>query len=234
MIHSHSGHSHSGHSHSSHSHAGHSHSSADEQLAADSTVELSEQAKRNLKLSSKRAFPQNFWKRIVIPGEIMDRPGLSDRSLTSPISGVITHVHVQQGDIVKPGDRIATVRLVSGYLQQAQSDLFKAVRETEIASKEINRIQAMVDRGIVPEKRVIMLQQEIERQRSQIDATYQDLVTRLPSKRIQKISFLRFKSWFANLVIKSNLVNKSRCFRIINICTYAAMRLNGRLRISKE
>ena len=176
--HDHSGHDHSGHSHSGHSHAGHSHSSADEQLAADSTVELSEQAKRNLKLSSKRAFPQNFWKRIVIPGEIIDRPGLSDRSLTSPISGVITHVHVQQGDIVKPGDRIATVRLVSGYLQQAQSDLFKAVRETEIASKEIDRIQAMVDRGIVPEKRVIMLQQEIERQRSQIDATYQDLITR--------------------------------------------------------
>ena len=115
---------------------------------------------------------------MEIPGEIVDRPGLTDRSLTAPIAGVITDVHAHQGDIIKPGDRLVTVRLVSDYLQQAQSDLFKAVRETEIINSEIQRIDGMVRQGIVPEKRVIQLRQDIERQRSQIDAIYQDLVTR--------------------------------------------------------
>ena len=181
------GHAHAGHSHGSHGHshggAGHSHdhgthSHGDDGVAGENTAELSDQAKRNLKLFSKRAYPQNFWKRTEIPGEIVDRPGLTDRSLTSPIAGVITAVHAQQGDIIVPGDRLATVRLVSDYLQQAQSDLFKAVREIQIVNSEIERIQPMVARGIVPEKRVIQLQQDIQRQRSQIDAICQDLVTR--------------------------------------------------------
>ena len=156
-------------------------------MAGENAVELSDQAKRNLKLSSKRAYPQNFWKRTEIPGEIVDRPGLTDRSLTSPIAGVITAVHAQQGDIIKPGDRLVTIRLVSDYLQQVQSDLFKAVRETEIVNTEIARIQTMVERGIVPEKRVIQLRQDVERQRSQICLLYtspspRDLSTsRMPS-----------------------------------------------------
>ena len=178
--HSHDDHSHDDHSHDGHSHdhAGHSHGAAEEELDAESTVQLSDQAKRNLKLKSKRVFPQTYWKRIEIPGEIVDRPGMTDRSLTAPIAGVITAVHAHQGDIIKPGDRLVTVRLVSDYLQQAQSDLFKAIRETEIVNTEILRIQDMVKQGIVPEKRTIQLQQDIQRQRSQIDAIYQDLITR--------------------------------------------------------
>ncbi|MDB2687287.1 MchE protein [Mariniblastus sp.] len=174
--HDHASHSHGDHSHDDH--AGHSHSDSEEQDANESTIQLSDQAKRNLKLSSKRAYPKTYWKRMEIPGEIVDRPGLTDRSLTAPIAGVITAVHAHQGDIIKPGDRLVTVRLVSDYLQQSQSDLFKAVREIEIVNREVLRIQGMVKQGIVPEKRLIQLQQDIERQRSQIDAIYQDLITR--------------------------------------------------------
>ena len=167
-----------GHDHGDHSHDGHNHGGPEEGTADENTVELSDQAKRNLNLFSKRAYPQSFWKRTVIPGEIVDRPGLTDRSLASPIAGVITAVHAHEGDIVKPGERLVTVRLASNYLQQAQSDLFRAVRETEIINKEIERIKAMVERGIIAEKRVIQLKQDVERQRSQIDAVCQDLMTR--------------------------------------------------------
>ena len=175
--HDHGDHSHD-HDDHSHDHGDHSHDDAEEASAAESTVQLSDQAKRNLKLASKRAFPQTYWKRMEIPGEIVDRPGMTDRSLTAPIAGVITAVHAHQGDIIKPGDKLVTVRLVSDYLQQAQSNLFKAVRETEIVNTEIERIEVMVRQGIIPEKRVIQLRQDVQRQRSQIDAIYQDLATR--------------------------------------------------------
>ena len=136
------------------------------------------QAQRNLKLEIKKAFPQTFWKRLIIPGEIIDRPGLTDRSLASPIAGVVTQVHAQQGDIIKPGDRLVTIRLVSDYLQKAQADLYKAVRETDILNQEITRIQTMADRGIIPEKRIIQLRQDIERQKSLVESGRQDLLTR--------------------------------------------------------
>ena len=153
----------------------HDHENGDD---AGATLTLSPQARRNLDLKTKRIFPTNYWARLVIPGEIVDRPGVTDRSLTSPIAGVITDVHAQQGDIISPGDRLVTVRLVSDYLQKTQSDLFKAVGEIEILDKEIARIQSMADRGIIPEKRIIALQQDVQRQQTQAAASRQDLVSR--------------------------------------------------------
>ena len=71
--HAHTEHSHGDHGHGhSHGGAGHAHdhgthSHGDDGVAGENAVELSDQAKRNLKLSSKRAYPQSFWKRTEIP-----------------------------------------------------------------------------------------------------------------------------------------------------------------------
>lgn len=163
-----------------HDHAhdhGHDHDHGEDDDAGE-TLQLSSQAKRNLDLKTQRIFPKNYWKRLVIPGEVVDRPGVTDRSLTSPIAGVITEVHAYQGDIISPGDRLVTVRLVSDYLQKTQSDLFKAVGEISILKKEIERIRSMVERGIIPEKRLIMLRQDVQRQQNQAAASRQDLISR--------------------------------------------------------
>ena len=80
-------------------------------------LKMSEQARKNLGLVSKPARPQAYWRTIEVPGEIVDRPGYSDRGVTSPAVGVVTEVHAFPGDTVKPGARLFTLRLFSEYLK---------------------------------------------------------------------------------------------------------------------
>ena len=158
------------------------------------TLELSAQARANLKLSAAPASPQTYWRKLQIPGVIEDRPGLTDRGITSPLSGVVTQVHAFEGDIIRPGEKLFTIRLVSEYLQQSQSDLFRASREVEILKREIDRIQGLVKSGSIPGKRKLELEQQISRQNAQIDAFRQDLKSRGLSieqvEQIQKGNFL--------------------------------------------
>lgn len=141
-------------------------------------LKLSEQARANLALVSKPVKLQTYWKKIQIPGVIVDRPGVTDRGITAPIEGVVTQVHAFGGDIIRPGEKLFTLRLVSESLQQTQSELFKAIRETEIVDKERTRIGNLVNSGVIPGKRVIELDQQRNRQAALIDAHRQDLISR--------------------------------------------------------
>src|SRR5688500_6692865 len=53
-------------------------------------AKLSPQARRNLSLVSKPVQPQRYWRAIQLPGTIADRPGISDRSVPAPVTGVVT------------------------------------------------------------------------------------------------------------------------------------------------
>ena len=75
-------------------------------------LKLSEQARKNLGLVAKPARTQTYWRNIQVPGEIDDRPGQSDRGVTSPTVGVVSEVHAFPRDTVRPGDRLFTLRLI--------------------------------------------------------------------------------------------------------------------------
>lgn len=140
------------------------------------TLKLSKQARANLNLVSKPVKVQTYWRKLQIPGAIVHRPGLTDRGITSPIAGIVTEVHALEGDLVRPGDKLFTIRLISEYLQKTQSELFTAIRETEILNKEIDRVTKLVRSGIIPEKRVIELKQGVSRQAALIESRRQDLL----------------------------------------------------------
>ena len=151
-------------------------------------LKLSEQARKNLGLTAKPVKMQTYWRKIQIPGVIVDRPGVTDRGITSPIDGVVTQIHAFEGDIIQPGEKLFTLRLVSESLQQTQSDLFKAIRETEIVKKEIARISDLANSGVIPGKRVLELNQQVSRQAALIDAHRQDLLSRgLKQDQIEQI-----------------------------------------------
>ncbi len=158
----------------SHSHDHVSHAPADK----PKILELSAKARANLSLMAAPAKPQVYWRKLQIPGVIEDRPGLTDRGITTPLAGVITQVHAFEGDIVRPGEKLFTIRLASEYLQQSQSDLFKAKREIEILDTEMQRISRLIETGAVPGKRKIALEQQISRQNANVDAYRQDLTAR--------------------------------------------------------
>jgi biotin carboxyl carrier protein len=149
-----------------------------ESAEKQTVLEISEQARKNLSLVSKAARPQSYWRTVVIPGEVADRPGLSDRGVTSPAVGVVTAIHAFPGDTMRPGEPLFTLRLFSEYLQATQTQLFKARQETAIVQAEIDRLSGAVSTGAVSRSKMIELESEVSRQNTLIQAARQELLTR--------------------------------------------------------
>lgn len=170
-------------------------------------LKLGEQARANLDLVSRPVTLQTYWRTIQIPGVVMDRAGVTDRGITSPLDSVVTQVHAFEGDIIQPGQRLFTLRLVSEPLQQTQSELFKAIRETEILNNDITRLDELVRTGVVPRKRMIELNQAVSRQAALIAAHRQDLLSRgLSSAQLEQVesgNFLTTLDVFAPSIAES-------------------------------
>ena len=87
----------------------------DEPAAAPSDIlELSQQARKNLRLIARPAQLTTFRRTIDLPGRVVDRPGLSDRGVTSPAAGIVTAIHAFPGDTVQPGNRLFTHEAMVG------------------------------------------------------------------------------------------------------------------------
>lgn len=139
---------------------------------------ISAQARKNLDLVSEPAQPREYWRTVLIPGVIMDRPGLSDRGVTSPAVGIVADIHAFPGDMLLPGDKLFTLRLFSEYLQSTQAQLFTAKQETRIIDAEIERLSGLTQSGAVSQSRIIDLQSDKSRQSALMQAARQDLLTR--------------------------------------------------------
>jgi multidrug efflux pump subunit AcrA (membrane-fusion protein) len=158
-------------------------------VAEPKVLKLSPQARKNLELVSRPVVLQSYWRKVQVPGVIVDRPGISDRGVTSPAVGIVTQVHAFAGETAKPGDVLFTLRLFSEYLQNTQSELFKATRETELINEEITRLGKLAQDGAIPQSRIIELEQRRRRQAALIQAYRQDLLTRgLSPPQIEQIA----------------------------------------------
>lgn len=158
-------------------------------------LKLSLQARKNLELVAKPARTQTYWRTIQVPGEIVDRPGQSDRGVTSPAVGVVSEVHAFPGDTVRPGDRLFTLRLFSEYLQNTQKQLFSSTKEAQIAQEQLTRLSPLVENGGIPKTRIIDLENELRRQEAVIQAHRQDLLTRgLNPQQIDRVANGEFVS----------------------------------------
>jgi membrane fusion protein, heavy metal efflux system len=158
-------------------------------------LKISPQARKNLGLVSKPVTLRRYWKTIQIPGVIVDRPGRSDRGVTAPAVGVVAQVHAFPGDTVRPGERLFTLRVFSEYLQNTQSELFKAAREIQLLNEQRARLEGPAKSGAIAEAKLIEVDNQLRRQTALIQAYRQDLLTRgISTVHIDGITEGRFVS----------------------------------------
>lgn len=158
-------------------------------------LKLSPQARKNLGLVAKPARTQTYWRTIQIPGEIVDRPGRSDRGVTSPAVGVVSEVHAFPGDTVRPGERLFTLRLFSEYLQNTQKELFSSTKETQLVREQLERLRPLADKRAIPRTQIIELENQLRRLAAVIQSHRQDLLTRgLNPQQIDSVSNGQFVS----------------------------------------
>ncbi|MBY0231677.1 MAG: efflux RND transporter periplasmic adaptor subunit [Gemmataceae bacterium] len=114
---------------------------SEEGHAQGDRVKLTPQARKNLGLSVGPAeLRKEHWRTTAIPGSVVDRPGLSDRGVATPITGVVSRIHAFPSDTVKPGAALFTVRITSELVQNAQAELFKATRERELNEAVLKKL----------------------------------------------------------------------------------------------
>ncbi len=142
---------------------------------AEDRVTLSEQAAGNIGLTSAELKPRSFRRTLVIPGIVVDRPGLSDRGLPAPVAGIVTRIHTETGVAVRPGDLLFTLRVNSEYLQNTQAELFKTASEMALNRKQRDRL---AQGGIVPEAKLLELDNQHSRLEVAARAHVQDLLSR--------------------------------------------------------
>jgi len=139
-------------------------------------VSLTEQAVKNLGLTSRALKAETYWKSIAVPGILVDRPGFGDRSVTAPAVGIVNRIHRVAGDAVEAGDVLFTLTLLSESLHLTQTDLFKATQELKLNEDQRKRLASAG--GGLPEARLIEADNQIVRTQVSIKAYRQELQNR--------------------------------------------------------
>jgi cobalt-zinc-cadmium efflux system membrane fusion protein len=142
------------------------------------SVRVTAQARANLGVRAKRLEPTTYWRKIEVPGILIDRPGVSDRGVTAPVTGVVTKIHSHPGETVEPSAPLFTLRLTSESLHASQREIFRASQEIEIAKKERERLAELAESGALAGKRLIEIDNNVQRLSANVQAFRQELLAR--------------------------------------------------------
>lgn len=140
------------------------------------SIELSDQARKNVDLETAKVVIGPFERTITVPGIIVEKPGRSTVNLTTPVTGVVTKIYATQGQAVQPGERLFDLRLTHEEIVQAQVDFLKVAEEIDVIKREIARIENVVREGAVPGKTLIERNYELQLKEAVFRAGRQSLL----------------------------------------------------------
>lgn len=139
------------HEHEHDGHEGHDHEGHDHEHEHADRVKISTQAIANLGLDKVGAvdtlLPREHWRMLAIPGVVADRPGESDRGVTSRVAGVVTEVKARPGDTVRAGRPLFTLQIASEFVQSTQTDLARTSKDLDAAKLKREQTRVLVEAG---------------------------------------------------------------------------------------
>lgn len=145
-----------GDEHKGHDHAGHNESNS---------LELSEQARKNIGLTVEKLKLQPFTRTITVPGMVVERAGRSTLKVTSPMTGIVTKIYPTEGESIRPGQKLFELRLTHEEIVQSQADLLRTAEELDVIAREIVRLDKASADGAIPGK--TLLERKYEQQKLQ-------------------------------------------------------------------
>ena len=119
------------------------------------SLELSDQAMRNIGLSADSIQPitlETYRKSITVPAVVVEQPGRTLVQIAAPMTGVVTDVHVVEGQAVEPGSLLFQIRLTHEDLVRVQTDFLRTLGELDVEEQEIERLAGVARSGAVAGK----------------------------------------------------------------------------------
>ncbi len=149
----HGGHHDSAGGHDDHDHGDHGHAHDE-----STSLELSRQGRLNLGLTAEYLRPvalATYRRAITVPAVVVARPGRTRVHVSTPLTGVVTHVHAVEGETVLPGTLLFEIRLTHEDLVTAQTGFLQTIGELDVERREIDRLEEAARSGAIARKTLL-------------------------------------------------------------------------------
>jgi multidrug efflux pump subunit AcrA (membrane-fusion protein) len=161
-----------------HDHAGHDEANS---------IELSQNALKNINYKAYEVQPQDFERRLTLPAMIVERPGRSRIHITASVTGVVTRINAVEGQAVEASAPLFTLRVTNEDVVGAQSELLRTAESLKVVNRELNRLESL-PAGVVPGKRIIDQEYEKQKLEASFNAEKQALIVHgLSEEQVQEI-----------------------------------------------
>ena len=197
----HAGHDHGDDAHDDH--AGHDHSGH----SAAESVELSKQARANLRLRTQSVSAGAYTSYIEVPGVVTRWPGVTHISVTSPLTGVINAINISRGELIKSGTALFTLRLTHQDLVNTQETFLAQLGQLDVEQKEIQRLTAIANSGAIAGKTRLAREYERDKLMAGIRAARQSMLLHgLSESQISDIE--RTRTLIREVIVRAPLVHE--------------------------
>jgi multidrug efflux pump subunit AcrA (membrane-fusion protein) len=160
--------------------------------AETESVELSEQARANLRLKTQTVSVGRFNEYIEVPASIVDWPGKTHVAITSPLTGVINAINVSRGELIESGMPLFTLRLTHQDLVQTQEQFLTSLGQLDVEQQEIQRLTSITQSGAVAGKTLITREYERDKLMAGIRTARQSMLLHgLTESQIEQIERTR-------------------------------------------
>lgn len=151
-------------------------------------VALTKQAFENLQLRLDHPTKGAYWKSTLVPGKVVEIPGRSDLTVSTPVAGVIESVNVVPGETIPLETPLFEIRLTDEALLAAQAKYLETLTQQEVAQQEIGRLTPLINSGAVPGSKKRELEYEVKQLVAKQTTTLQELRGRgMPEPQIDAL-----------------------------------------------
>ncbi len=154
----------------------------------ESHIDISSLAAQNLGLEFTLVSLTDYTRRLHIPASVIEKPGQSGLSVTSPVQGVIMEIHRFPGQSLEEGDLLFTIQVADQALEAAQLTLLEILTRITVAQREIERLDPLTESGVVIGRRKLEIEYQLKQLESEQSAKLQELKLRgLSDSQIERI-----------------------------------------------
>lgn len=167
---------------------GHVHEDDHDHEHEEDEIELSAQARDNMKLQVGAVTVGSFTEYMEVPAVVSEWHGRTHIACTSPLTGVINAIYVSHGQLIESGDPIFALRLTHQDLVNDQKSFLSLLGELDVEEREVARLTEIARTGAVAGKTLINREYERDKRLAALRATRQALLLHgLTEEQISKI-----------------------------------------------
>lgn len=129
---------------------------------SNSIVVINEKTLDNMNLKYGKFETRDYFQKVRIPAQVVERIPQSRRSVSAPIAGIVKKVFVAQGQAVRPGEKLFDLRITDHSIADLQVDLLKVFGDLDVSRAKKERL-VNLGTGVVAGKQLMENEFEIKK-----------------------------------------------------------------------